>query len=159
MSDLTLSSLNFRQLSNEQLYALLQLRSAVFVVEQDCVFQDMDDRDQEALHVLGTAGATLVCYARLLPPGSKYAAASIGRVVTAPEVRRYGYGRELMSHCIGLCREHWPDADIVISAQQYLQKFYEGFGFRRVSGPYLEDGIPHLEMQLAFLPSIAGGQE
>lgn len=154
MPDLTVHCLPFEQLSNEQLYTLLQLRTEVFVVEQNCVFQDMDDNDQQALHVLGTVDKKLVCYARLLPPGSKYPTASIGRVVSAAEVRRYGYGRTLMSHCIEYCQQHWPDANITISAQQYLQKFYEGFDFRKIRGPYLEDDIPHVEMTLEFMPRV-----
>lgn len=141
--------LPFIDLTTTQLYALLRLRSEVFVVEQDCVFQDMDNYDQQSLHVLGYRGEELVCYARLLPRGSKYDAVSIGRVVSAASARRDGFGRALMTYCIDQSRKQWPDQDIVISAQQYLEEFYRSFGFTKVKGPYMEDGIPHLEMHLA----------
>ena len=141
--------LPFADLTTTQLYALLRLRSEVFVVEQVCPFQDMDNCDQQALHVLGYRGEELLCYARLLPRGSKYAAVSIGRVVSAASVRRDGFGRALMSHCIAQCQQRWPDQDIIISAQQYLEEFYRSFGFTKVKGPYMEDNIPHLEMHLA----------
>ena len=149
MLDARFLCLPFAELTTTQLYALLRLRSEVFVVEQDCVFQDMDNCDQQSLHVLGYRGEELVCYARLLPRGSKYDAVSIGRVVSAASVRRDGFGRALMAYCIAQSREQWPDQDIVISAQQYLEEFYRSFGFTKVKGPYMEDGIPHLEMHLA----------
>ena len=124
--------LPFADLTTTQLYALLRLRSEVFVVEQVCPFQDMDNCDQQALHVLGYRGEELLCYARLLPRGSKYDAVSIGRVVSAASVRRDGFGRALMSHCIAQCQQRWPDQDIIISAQQYLEEFYRSFGFTKV---------------------------
>lgn len=149
MSALSLRCLSFTALSNDELYALLRLRSEVFVVEQDCVFLDMDDSDQQALHVLGETDRGLMAYARLLPPGAKYPqASSIGRVVSSLQARRDGHGRTLMAYCIECCQGHWPEAEIRISAQQYLEAFYSSFGFEVQRGPYLEDGIPHLEMRL-----------
>ncbi len=118
------------------------------MVEQDCVFQDMDNCDQQAIHVLGYRGEELVCYARLLPYGVKYDAVSIGRVVSAASARRDGCGRALMAFCVRECAKRWPQYPIVISAQQYLEKFYISFGFKTVKGPYMEDDIPHLEMHL-----------
>ena len=148
MSELLFTCLDFEQLSNTELYGLLRLRSAVFVVEQDCVFQDMDDLDAQALHLLGKVDKRIVAYARLLPRPLKYDGVSIGRVVTDETVRRFGYGRQLMAEAVMRCRQQWPDQPIIISAQQYLEKFYQGYGFRTVSEPYLEDGIKHLEMRL-----------
>lgn len=148
MSDLLFTCLEFAQLSNSELYELLKLRSEVFVVEQDCVYLDQDGYDQRSLHLLGKVDGRLVAYARLLPETVKYAdAVSIGRVVTAGAARRYGYGRRLMAEAIACCQRTWPHQPIIISAQQYLEKFYQEFGFSTVSGPYLEDGIPHLRMR------------
>jgi len=139
---------SFDELSNNDLYELLKLRSAVFVVEQNCVFPDMDDCDQAAMHLLVKVDGILVAYARLLAAGSKYDGPSIGRVVTAESVRRDGYGRALMAESINYCKKLWPGETIIISAQQYLEEFYKSFGFETVSEPYLEDDIYHLEMHL-----------
>lgn len=146
MSSITWTLLPFEQLSLQQLYALLRLRSEVFVMEQQCLYQDLDDRDQVAYHLLGTDQTGLQCYARLLPPGEKYTEAAIGRVLTRQSCRDSGLGRALLAQACEHCDEHWPQQGIRISAQQYLQSFYEGFGFKVVSQPYLEDAIPHLEM-------------
>jgi len=146
MLDLEWQSLGFDALSTAQLYALLKLRSEVFVLEQDCVYQDMDDYDQEAQHVLGYHGDTLLCYARLLSPGVKYDEPSIGRVISGLRVRQQGLGKKLVERSLGYCNGFWPGVGVRISAQQRLEKFYLEFGFVTVSKPYLEDGIPHLEM-------------
>jgi len=148
MSELLFSCLEFDQLDNADLYDLLQLRSAVFVVEQDCVFLDQDGLDDQSLHLLGKVDNKLVAYARLLPKQVKYDGVSIGRVVTSENARRFGYGRQLMAEAIARCQQRWPDQPIVISAQQYLEEFYQSFGFATVSAPYLEDGIYHLEMRI-----------
>jgi ElaA protein len=148
MQDITFSCCSFAELAPAALYEILQLRSQVFVVEQDCVYLDPDGNDQLSLHVSGRVDDSLVCYARLLPPGCKYPHASIGRVVTSQAVRRTGYGRALMQQAITCCGDAWPDSPISISAQQYLEAFYQEFGFSTVSQPYMEDGIPHLEMLL-----------
>ncbi len=143
----------FDELSTEDLYRILQLRAEIFIVEQDCVYQDVDGFDQEALHVMGQVpdieGPQLVCYSRLIPPGIKYEGISIGRVVTKESSRGGGNGRALMIKSIGFCREHWPDKAITISAQQYLEKFYIELGFGTESEPYSEDNIPHIRMQLS----------
>jgi ElaA protein len=142
----------FNELSTEDLYRILQLRAEIFIVEQDCVYQDLDGFDQQGLHVMGqlSAGneAQLACYTRLLPPGAKYEGASIGRVVTKKSARGGGIGKVLMLNSLALCKEHWSDTAITISAQQYLQKFYTELGFETLSEPYDEDGIPHIRMQL-----------
>jgi ElaA protein len=148
MDDLQFLVKPFAELSSEQLYALLKLRSEVFVVEQDCIYLDLDDRDQQAWHVLGLQDDSLVCYARLLPPGSRFPEPSIGRVVSAASVRRFGYGRQLMQAAITACQRQWPGQEIRISAQQYLEAFYQSLGFLSCSAPYQEDGIDHVEMRL-----------
>jgi len=146
MQKLEWSCRNFEALSSVQLYAILKLRTEVFVVEQNCVYQDMDDFDQGALHVTAYRGNELVCYARLLQPGIKYKEPSMGRIICALNSRQLGFGKKLVERSLEYCNENWPDLGVRISAQQQLEKFYAGFGFMTVSEPYLEDGLPHLEM-------------
>lgn len=136
----------FDDLTPHQLYAILQLRNAVFVVEQACVFQDADDKDQDSYHFMGFDGKTLIAYTRLVPPGLAYRHASIGRVVTAPAVRRYGVGKKLMEESINAVYTLFGKEPIKIGAQLYLKRFYESFGFAQVGEPYLEDGIKHIYM-------------
>lgn len=139
----------FAELSLDELYDLLALRQLVFVVEQTCPYLDCDGKDRSAIHLLGRdAGGRLVAYARLLPPGTSFAEASIGRVVTHPDVRRTGAGRELMTEAIARTRTAFGPGSIRIGAQRYLERFYEELGFRIASAPYDEDGIPHVEMLL-----------
>lgn len=139
--------LSFEELSTTKLYKILQLRSEVFVVEQNCVYQDMDDRDLRSFHMCGWLHDSLIAYTRLLPPGLAYAdAASIGRVVTSPKARGQSQGRELMKRSIEECKHLFGEVDIRISAQLYLQAFYESFGFTKTSDIYLEDNIPHIAM-------------
>jgi ElaA protein len=136
----------FKELSVEELYAILQLRNEVFVVEQNCVYQDTDSKDASSFHLSGREGVNLVAYCRILPPGVSYSAASIGRVVSSPNYRNKGYGRELMNKAIIHTLTQFNCNTIKISAQLYLQKFYEQLGFRQMSDSYLEDNIPHIEM-------------
>lgn len=136
----------FNELNNKELYELLKLRSKVFVVEQDCVFLDMDDKDQKSLHVLGFVENVVVAYSRLVPPGVSYKEVAIGRVVTDPDYRRKGMGKELMRISIDNIYEVFGKQTIRIGAQCYLQTFYESLGFIKDSDEYLEDGIPHIEM-------------
>ena len=139
----------FDTLSNTELYALLKLRSEVFVVEQNCVFLDLDDHDQNALHLLmHDAAGALVGYTRLLPPGEKYAEPSIGRVVVSPTVRATGAGRRLMAESVRGARQHYPGLPKLIWAQHHLERFYSSFGFVTESEPELEDGILHVFMRL-----------
>ena len=141
----------FEALTPTELYALLQLRSLVFVVEQTCVFLDLDGSDDRAWHLLGwthDAGGRplLAAYARLFVPGVKYPEASIGRVVSHPDVRRFGMGRALMHEALRRIEALAPAAPVRLGAQRYLERFYASFGFR-VDGPeYDEDGIAHIEM-------------
>lgn len=139
----------FSELRNTDLYALLKLRSEVFVVEQNCVFLDLDDHDQNSEHLLmHNAGGALIGYSRLLPPGEKYPECSIGRVVVPLSVRSSGAGRRLMAESIRGSRERFPLSPILIWAQQRLEGFYASFGFVTVSEPELEDGILHVKMRL-----------
>ncbi|QKG58894.1 GNAT family N-acetyltransferase [Hymenobacter sp. BRD128] len=137
----------FEALTLAELYAVLQLRSEVFVVEQTCPFQDIDGQDQAAYHLLGHAeSGELAAYARLFGAGISYAQASIGRVVTSPRHRRAGLGRQLLAQALAECEARFGAQPIKIGAQQYLQAFYESFGFVPQGAGYLEDGIPHLYM-------------
>lgn len=138
----------FAELTPEELYQVLRLRSEVFVVEQQCVFQDMDQKDQLSHHLLGYKDQELIAYTRLVPPGISYAAASIGRVVTHPQHRSKGWGRLLMQHSIDECLRLFGTRTIVIGAQLYLKDFYASFGFVATGPVYPEDGIDHLEMTL-----------
>ncbi len=136
----------FSELSPFELYLVLQLRNEVFVVEQNCVFQDADDKDQASFHLLGFDGNRLVAYTRLVPPQVIYKEASIGRVVTSPSIRGSGAGKELMQQSIKTAHDLFGIVPIKIGAQLYLKKFYEAFGFCQFSDTYLEDGIPHIYM-------------
>ncbi|RME97033.1 MAG: GNAT family N-acetyltransferase [Bacteroidetes bacterium] len=140
--------LPFAELSVSQLYALLQLRQEVFVVEQFCPYLDADDKDQAAYHLLGyhTQGQ-LYAYARLLAPGVAYPTyATIGRVVTAPAARGQRIGYDLMQEALAACAHLFPGYDCKISAQAHLQHFYQRLGFVVSGKSYLEDGIPHVPM-------------
>lgn len=133
-------------LSTEMLYAILAVRAEVFVVEQNCPYQDVDGKDLKSLHVCGYAeNGELCAYARLVKPGVSYDEWSIGRVITSLGVRRTGAGEELMRTCMAYFNEHHISS-VRISAQSYLHDFYTKFGFVRVSEEYLEDDIPHMQM-------------
>ena len=136
----------FKALSAAELYEVLQLRSEVFVVEQNCVYQDIDGKDEKALHLIGVFEDRTVAYARLFAAGDYFAEASIGRVVVKPEFRDRKWGHDLMREAISEISTHFGDARITISAQLYLKKFYESHGFLAVGESYLEDDIPHIEM-------------
>lgn len=139
----------FNELTLNELYALLQLRSEVFVVEQDCVYQDVDGKDQKAIHILGNEGHTLAAYTRIFKPGDYFEQASIGRVVVSPDHRRKDYGKEIMLASIAFAKaKNYPS--IKISAQCYLDKFYTDLGFEATGETYLEDGIPHQAMVLVL---------
>lgn len=142
---------SFDELNVHELYAILRLRTEVFVVEQNCVFQDMDNKDQMSYHICGWQDGELIAYTRLVPAGVSYAEASIGRVITAPSARRTGAGKELMQYSIKKLYELWGKQSIKLGAQLYLKKFYESFGFEQTSDIYIEDGIPHIEMLFPIL--------
>lgn len=151
MSDtLTWQWLPFDALSRDQLYELLRLRSEVFVVEQNCVFQDMDGLDDQAMHLLGTrvvdGAPQLVAYVRCFAKGITFDEASIGRVVTRQSARGGGLGHVLMTEAVRALQQQWGAQPIRIGAQAHLKSFYERHGFADVGKPYMEDGIAHIEM-------------
>lgn len=136
----------FDALSLQELYDLLQLRTEVFVVEQQCVFQDMDGTDAQAMHLLGVQDTRLVAYARCFPAGIKFTEASIGRVITRAQVRGTGLGHALIDKAIESVGTEWGTQAIRIGVQARLKSFYSGHGFVDLGMPYIEDGIDHLEM-------------
>ena len=148
---LTFQCTSFEALSPFDLYSALELRQRVFVVEQTCPYLDADGVDKSSLHLFGWSNdperRRLVAYARLLPPKVKYAEASIGRVCTHPDARGTGAGKLLMNEAMRLVEASGWGKEIRIAAQMYLERFYEGFGFRRVTDPYLDDDIWHVDMR------------
>jgi ElaA protein len=137
---------NFQELTTQELYDLLQLRSEVFVVEQYCVYQDIDGKDQKSLHVLGYKKGKLVAYTRLFKPGDYFEEASIGRVVVKYSERQHNYGYDIMKASIEAIKNYYQVSTIKISAQTYLKRFYNNLEFFEVGEEYLEDGIPHVGM-------------
>ena len=143
---LTIKTKYFNELTVKELYDLLQLRSEVFVVEQDCVYQDIDGKDQTALHVLGIKNNKVVVYSRIFKPGEYFKEASIGRVVVAKTERQHKYGYDIMEASIKAVEEYFNTNSIKLSAQVYLKTFYNNLEFKEVGEEYLEDGIPHILM-------------
>ncbi len=139
----------YSDLSRDELYNVLQLRSEVFVVEQDCVYQDIDGKDKLALHVLGFQKNELVAYTRIFPPNIYFQAASIGRVVVKQKERHQRIGSAIMKASIEALYNNHGKQDIKISAQTYLINFYNTLGFEQKGESYLEDGIPHIAMVLS----------
>lgn len=136
----------FQELSIDELYSILQLRSEVFVVEQNCVYQDIDGKDEKALHVIGLFEGKIVAYARLFNAGLYFDSPSIGRVVVKSNFRDLKWGHQLMKNAIQAIESQFASKQITISAQLYLKKFYESHGFKQIGEGYLEDGIPHIRM-------------
>jgi len=140
----------FRDLSVDDLYAIIRLREAVFIIEQNCPYPDADGRDPLAWHLLGwregSDGRELAAYARLFEPGIRYREASIGRIVTSPGARGTGLGRQLMVEALQRMGQLAPNQPIKIAAQRRLEKFYTEYGFTTISDPYEEDGIVHVDM-------------
>ncbi|MFZ4481020.1 MAG: GNAT family N-acetyltransferase [Rhodoferax sp.] len=136
----------FDAMSLAEMYAVLQLRNAVFVVEQQCAFQDIDGADGLAMHLLGRRDGRLQAYARCFQAGIKFAEASIGRVVVCPQARGGGLGHALIERAVRSVCELWGSQAIRIGAQSQLEKYYSGHGFVDANRRYIEDGIDHLEM-------------
>ena len=139
---------NFDSISKEQLYDVLSLRQRVFIIEQDCFYEDLDYSDQEANHLLLYKDNKLIGYSRVFAPGIKYDTASIGRIVTDFGFRGKGYGKDITQESIQFLKNNFPGSDISISAQYRLVDFYEGLGFEREGSVYLEDDIDHIKMTL-----------
>lgn len=140
----------WRELSGDAVYEIMRLRSAIFVVEQHCVFPDMDGRDPACEHLCGrdTAGE-LAAYLRLVPPGVRTPEVSLGRVVVAPSARGRGFGRAVMQEGLRHCAARYPGKPVKVSAQRHLEAFYQSLGFATAGEPYLEDGIWHVDMTKA----------
>jgi ElaA protein len=150
LSELIWHGKQFSDLNAESLYQFLRLRSEVFVVEQDCIYQDIDNNDLDATHVYAITkiepNAQVIAYARILRPEQKYPNASIGRIVTSPDFRGLGLGKVLVERSVKLCKKLYPNYGITISAQKHLEEFYISFDFFSDSEIYLEDDIPHIRM-------------
>lgn len=142
--------IDFNAFTPQSLYDVLKLRTDVFVVEQNCPYPELDNKDQVSKHFCGyDESGNLVAYTRILPPGISYSQASIGRVLVAESARDKKYGKVLMDLSIKITQHLFPGHDIKIGAQCYLEKFYSDLGFNKTSEPYLEDDIPHIEMILS----------
>jgi len=151
MSDLNFLTFSYADLNKDQLYKIFELRQAVFVVEQDCVYQDIDGKDSDCLHVVGTSESNeVLAYARLVPNDLSFPKhVSVGRVATAKRVRGTGAGKALMQFCMQELKRLWPNDKVKIQAQTYLLDFYREFGFEVIGEEYLEDDIPHTDMVLS----------
>jgi ElaA protein len=136
----------FEDLTKTELYDLLSLRAEVFIVEQDCAYQDLDGKDTKALHVLGRKGEKLVAYARVFEPGFYFQEASIGRIVVSPDQRTGGLGKEIVLEAEKAISRYYGNGPVKLSAQSYLTRFYNDLGYRSIGEEYLEDGIPHIAM-------------
>ncbi len=137
---------SFPELASRELYAALRLRQEVFVVEQDCVYLDLDNLDQQAVHMLCWRDEQLLAYQRCLPPGVSYPDSSLGRIVVSPQARGLQLGRDLVQRGIDHNLGQWPASNIRINAQAYLRGFYTGLGFAATGDEYDEDGIAHVQM-------------
>lgn len=138
----------FEALSTQELYEVLKLRIEVFVVEQNCIYQDIDGKDSKAIHILGYYNGDLAAYCRIFDAGYYFDEASIGRVIVSPKYRDKKFGHDLMKIAIQAVEDNFDKKQITISAQMYLQKFYESHGFVKTSEMYLEDDIPHIQMKI-----------
>ncbi|NND88382.1 MAG: GNAT family N-acetyltransferase [Flavobacteriaceae bacterium] len=143
---LNISIKTFEQLSTKELYELLQLRSEVFVVEQDCVYQDIDGKDEMALHIIGSYQDKIVAYTRCFDSGIYFDRAAIGRVIVREGYRKEGFGHDIMKASIEAIKKRFETEKIQLSAQTYLIDFYRSHGFQTIGDEYLEDGIPHIAM-------------
>ena len=146
--ELVLHKKSFQELTVDELYELLRVRSEVFVVEQDCVYQDMDGDDQKSIHLWLTVADKVVALARVCPAGTHMKEISIGRVITTE--RGKGYGKQIMLHAINAAKERFAAKQIDIEAQEYAKGFYESVGFRQSSDTFILDGIPHIKMSLTI---------
>lgn len=138
--------IEFRALSNEALYNILKARVDVFVVEQECAYEEIDNLDQVAMHLFLTIDNQIVAYVRILPKETAYNEVSIGRVLVTKDYRGNGYAKQVMEKAIQFITDKWEESTIKIQAQEYLQKFYSDLGFVQISDVYLEDNIPHIDM-------------
>ena len=138
----------FEELTTKKLYEVLKLRVDVFVVEQNCPYPELDNLDQQSIHLLYSENGEVLAYARLVPAGIKYDLPSIGRVIVHKSARGRGLAKKLLERSIHYILEEWEASAIQLQGQVYLQEFYESFGFQSISDSYDEDGIPHVDMKL-----------
>ncbi len=136
----------YDELTTEELYKIIQLRVNVFIVEQQTCYEDLDNHDQNSIHISYVENGKLCAYSRILPPGEKFEMVSIGRVITSQEMRGTGLGKEMIQFALDIIEQQWPGSAVFIQAQEYLKKFYGSFGFEQVSEPYIYDSLPHLDM-------------
>lgn len=136
----------YGELTKEELYKIIQLRVNVFIVEQQTCYEDLDDHDQNSIHLSYAKDGKIFAYTRLLPPGEKFEMASLGRVITSQETRGTGLGKEMIQLALDTIEKEWPGSEVFIQAQEYLKGFYGSFGFEPVSEPYIYDSLPHRDM-------------
>ena len=139
---------SFEELNTKELHDILQLRSEIFVVEQTCIYLDVDGKDPKALHIIGSKEGEIIAYARIFRSGDYFKEAAIGRVAVKKNQRKYGYGKDIMKASIAAVERHFNESVMRVSAQLYLERFYHSLGFEQVAEGYLEDGIPHIGMVL-----------
>jgi len=145
---LKITTYTYQQLSKEKLYQIIRLRLEVFVLEQNCIYQDLDNKDQKAIHLVGEEEGKVIAYTRLFKKGDYFENASIGRVIVRKESRKKDYGKIIMQKSIEELKNEHNEENIEISAQKYLIKFYDDLGFKKMGEEYLEDNIPHIKMIL-----------
>ena len=143
-----ITTYTYQQLSKEKLYQIIRLRLEVFVLEQNCIYQDLDNKDQKAIHLVGEEEGKVIAYTRLFKKGDYFENASIGRVIVKKESRKKDYGKTIMQKSIEELKNEHNEENIEISAQKYLIKFYDDLGFKKIGEEYLEDNIPHIKMVL-----------
>ncbi len=143
-----ITTYTYQQLSKEKLYQIIRLRLEVFVLEQNCIYQDLDNKDQKAIHLVGEEEGKVIAYTRLFKKGDYFENASIGRVIVKKESRKKDYGKIIMQKSIEELKNEHNEENIEISAQKYLIKFYDDLGFKKIGEEYLEDNIPHIKMIL-----------
>ena len=136
----------YEELTRDELYKIIQLRVNVFIVEQQTCYEDLDNHDQNSIHISYVQDRKIFAYTRLLPPGEKFEMASLGRVITSQEARGTGLGKEMIQLALDTIEKTWPGSEVFIQAQNYLKNFYSSFGFEAVSEPYIYDSLPHLDM-------------
>ncbi|WP_042220430.1 GNAT family N-acetyltransferase [Oceanobacillus manasiensis] len=137
---------SFSELTNIELYNLLKARTDVFVVEQNCAYPELDNYDQESMHLYVEEEGEIAALVRIIPAGNKYKEASIGRVMVVNKFRGKGYAKQVMERALHFITEEWKETGIKIQAQEYLKVFYQGLGFKQITEPYLDDGILHIDM-------------
>ncbi|WP_099156511.1 GNAT family N-acetyltransferase [Virgibacillus ndiopensis] len=137
---------SFQEFSAEELYQIIKVRVDVFVVEQACAYDELDNYDQSSIHYYLKVDNEIAAYVRIVPKGSKYPEVSIGRVLVTEKFRGHGFAKQIMQHAIDYIVDEWNEYKIKIQAQEYLKKFYASFGFKQISESYLEDDIPHIDM-------------